>query len=110
MIIYNPEIVSKWIVILVFLVGGILNTIGIQSVRDEFSRWGLNSWIRIGVGLCELVIAILLIMNVWVSQNLIFAALIMIFAVLIIAYNREYTKTCLPAVVLLVIMISLSLQ
>ncbi|MZG21839.1 hypothetical protein F6X50_02480 [Dickeya dianthicola] len=110
MIIYNPEIVSKWIVILVFLVGGILNTIGIKSVRDEFSRWGLNSWIRMGVGFCELIIAILLIMNVWVSQSLIFSALIMIFAVLIITYNKEYAKACLPAVVLLVIIISLSLQ
>ncbi|MEL0429794.1 DoxX family protein [Klebsiella pneumoniae] len=108
MTIYNPEIVSRWIVALIFLVGGVINIIGIKPVRDEFSRWGLRPWMRIGTGISELLLAFALLTNVYVIQSLIASALIMLSAMIIIAYNKEMSRIWVPGSVLFFIVLSLS--
>lgn len=108
MIIYNPEIVSYWIVSVVFIAGGIVNVIGFQPVRKEFERWGLKPWVRVLTGLSELTIAFLLITNTWLIQSLIISAIIMLSAIFIVVYNNERSRAWLPSIVLLFILIALS--
>lgn len=110
MIIYNPEVVSRWIVALVFLVGGILNMIGIRPIREEFSRWGLKPWMRVGTGLSEIVIATTLIMNIFILQSLLIAAVIMVSAIGIIIYNRESNRAWVPGFILFLIVLALSFE
>lgn len=110
MIIYNPEVVSRWIVALIFLVGGILNVIGIRPVREEFTRWGLKPWMRVGTGLSELVIATTLLMNIFVVQSLLAAVMIMMSAVAVIIYNKESNRAWVPGIVIFLIVLSLSFE
>ncbi|EDF4476589.1 hypothetical protein GBS67_14830 [Salmonella enterica subsp. enterica serovar Typhimurium] len=110
MIIYNPEVVSRWIVALIFLVGGILNVIGIRPVREEFTRWGLKPWMRVGTGLSELVIATTLLMNIFVVQSLLAAVMIMMSAVAVIIYNKESNRAWVPGIVIFLIALSLSFE
>ncbi|EPO7654997.1 DoxX family protein [Enterobacter hormaechei] len=108
MIIHNPEVISRWIVALIMLAGGVVNTIGVSTIRQEFLRWGLKSWMRIAVGLSELVIAILLMLNILVIPALSLAALLMFAAVLIILLHREHGRAWIPAVVWFLTLLSLS--
>ncbi|MXV05470.1 DoxX family protein [Enterobacter sp. ABFQC] len=108
MIVHNPEIISRWIVAFIMLAGGVINTVGINTVRQEFLRWGLKDWIRIAVGIIELVIAVLLITNSYVIPALSLAALLMFAAVLIILFHREYSRAWVPGVIWFLTLLSLS--
>ncbi|HBS7037845.1 TPA: DoxX family protein [Klebsiella pneumoniae] len=102
------ENIILWSVIVVFLAGFAINTLGPKPVREEFSRWGIPKWVRLATGITEGVIAILLIFKLWTMAALFAAALLMTAAVKIVLYNQEMRRALIPFSALILVLISLA--
>lgn len=101
------ELVARWFVITIFLMGFIANTFGFKSVREEFSRWGIPQFIRVSTGVIEGVLAILLAFKIETANAACISSIVMASAIVIVVLNGELKKSILPGVVMVMAIITM---
>ncbi|WP_116082364.1 DoxX family protein [Tropicimonas sp. IMCC34011] len=101
-----------WSASLFFLIGSLINLIGAESARTEYTRWGYPAYMNRLVGSLELLTAILLIpiMTRHLGAGIGISAMIGAGFTLIV--HRKYRHALMPCavIVLLVILAVLSLD
>ena len=94
-----------WLLAFAFAAAGIVNLLGIGSVRADFAHWGYPAWFHRLVGVVELLGAALL---AW-SPTRVFGTLgllaIMAAAILTLLRHREGAAHLVPAIALSVLLI-----
>ncbi|MDT0683012.1 DoxX family protein [Roseicyclus sp. F158] len=101
-----------WSASLFFLIGGLINLIGEESARSEYTRWGYPTYMNRLVGSLELLTAILLIpamtrdLGAGMGISAMFGAGFTLFV------HRKYRHALMPGavIVLLVIVVAMSMD
>ncbi len=84
-----------------FIVGGIVNAIPRQAIRQQYALWGYPTWFHYPTAILELISAGLLFFSQSRFAGAVLGALVMLAAVVTLIRNREYKHVVIPAAVLI---------
>ncbi|HGW8425700.1 hypothetical protein [Citrobacter amalonaticus] len=106
--IYNPELVSLWIVILIFFFAGITNLLGLKFIKPPLLPLSVSWWRSKAVGVLEIIIALLLFQRFFVIPVLIIASLLMGSATLVNMFHGRTFRASAPMSAMIFSIIALS--
>jgi uncharacterized membrane protein YphA (DoxX/SURF4 family) len=91
------------VVSLFLVIGGFINIIAPEHIRQDYERWGYPSWFHYVTGTLELVAAVMIILPLTRVAGSVLAGVVMAAAVATLIRDGTLARAILPALALLVI-------
>lgn len=92
--------VIAWALVAFFMLGGAVNVLGPQPLRDELTEWGFPAWFRFLIALSHWASALLIANTAWRGYGMALAAFVCVAALATLIHHRQYRKTPLAMVLL----------